>query len=158
MIDDITLSRALHVLAVIHWIGGLSFVTLIALPLARSRPTAEEALILFEGVERRFSAQLRVTIPLVGATGLWMTYRMELWERFGELHFWWMWAMLVLWLFFMTMIFVLEPLLHGRFAERTKRDFRSAFRRMIALHGFLLACAAVTVCGAVEGAHGGGLF
>jgi uncharacterized membrane protein len=69
MTDDIILSRALHVLAVIHWIGGLSFVTLIALPFAKSRPTADEALTLFEGVERRFSAQLRVTIPLVGATG-----------------------------------------------------------------------------------------
>ena len=140
---------------VIHWIGGLSFVTLIALPLARSRATREEALLLFEGVERRFSAQLRVTIPLVGATGLWMTYRMELWERFLEPHFWWMWAMLVLWLFFMTMIFILEPLLRGRFEERTERDFVAAFRKMIALHGFLLACAVATVCGAVEGAHGG---
>jgi hypothetical protein len=68
------------VLAVIHWIGGLSFVTLIALPFAKSRPTADEALTLFEGVERRFSAQLRVTIPLVGATGLRMSYRLELWH------------------------------------------------------------------------------
>lgn len=33
---DIALARALHVLAVIHWIGGLSFVTLVVLPFARA--------------------------------------------------------------------------------------------------------------------------
>lgn len=37
MMDDIVIARALHVLAVIHWIGGLSFVTLVVLPIARSQ-------------------------------------------------------------------------------------------------------------------------
>ena len=83
---------------------------------------------------------------------------MDLWDRFLDPHFWWMWAMLLLWIFFMTMIFVLEPLLRGHFAERTKRDHLGAFRKMIALHGFLLACAAVTILGAVAGSHGGELF
>lgn len=39
MFDDIALVRALHVLALIHWIGGVAFVTLIVLPLARPRAT-----------------------------------------------------------------------------------------------------------------------
>ena len=42
MIDDIELARALHVLFVAHWIGGVAFVTLVALPLARSRGDAKE--------------------------------------------------------------------------------------------------------------------
>ncbi len=71
--DDVTLALALHVLAVIHWIGGLAFVTVIVLPLAGLRPM-----------------QVRLSIPLVGATGLWMTYRMDLWQRFADPHFWWM--------------------------------------------------------------------
>ncbi|MGA2794766.1 MAG: hypothetical protein ABSE69_14800, partial [Roseiarcus sp.] len=90
MIDDIALARALHVLAVVHWIGGLAFVTLIVLPLAGSRADAAEGLGLFEAVERRFAAQVRVSIPLAGAAGLWMTYRMDLWERFADPRFWWM--------------------------------------------------------------------
>ena len=32
MADDVVVALALHVLAVIHWIGGLAFVTLILLP------------------------------------------------------------------------------------------------------------------------------
>jgi hypothetical protein len=42
--------------------------------------------------------------------------------------------MLGLWLFFMLMLFVLEPLLHSRFEERAKRDPLPAVRKMITLH------------------------
>lgn len=152
--DDITLARTLHVLAVIHWIGGLAFVTLIVLPLARSRPTAEAALAVFAGMERRFSAQVRISVPLAGATGLWMTYRWNLWDRFHDLHFWWMTAMFALWLVFMLMLFVIEPLAHGIFEKKARQDPAAAFRRMGRLHQFLLLLAALTALGAVAGAHG----
>ncbi|MDI9850150.1 hypothetical protein QM467_19110 [Rhodoblastus sp. 17X3] len=154
MIDDIILARALHVLALVHWIGGVAFVTLVVLPLARSRALATDALALFETVERRFAAQVRVSIPLAGAAGLWMTYRLDLWARFADPHFWWMSAMLGLWLVFMLMVFVLEPLLHARFEQLAQRDPESTLRRMARLHSVLLAVAAVTLLGAVAGAHG----
>ncbi len=154
MMDDITLARALHVLAVIHWIGGLAFVTLIVLPLAGSRPMENKGLDLFAAVERRFAAQVRVSIPLVGATGLWMTYRLNAWDRFIDPAYWWMSAMLGLWLFFVLLIFVLEPLLHGRFENRARSDAGLAVRRMGYMHALLLSLAAITAFGAVAGAHG----
>lgn len=156
--DDITLARALHVFAVIHWIGGLAFVTLIVLPLARVRSTAGEGLELFATVEQRFAAQVRISIPLVGATGLWMTYRLDIWDRFLDPAYWWMTAMLGLWLFFMLMVFVLEPLLHDRIETNARRDPASALRHISHLHIFLLLLAAITVLGAVTGAHGFVLF
>src|SRR5690242_19561830 len=107
--DDVVLARALHVLAVTHWVGGLTYVTLVILPLARSNRTAGEGLALFEMVERRFSMQARISIPLVGATGLWIIYRLALWDRFADLNFWWMGAMLGLWLIFMLLLSVIEP-------------------------------------------------
>jgi uncharacterized membrane protein len=152
--DDVTLARALHVLAVIHWIGGLAFVTLIVLPFARSRQTAAEALAVFANVERRFAAQVRVSIPLVGATGLWMTYRLNLWDRFADPHFWWMTAMFALWLVFMVILFVIEPLGHASFEQKARRDAAAAFRRISRLHQLLLLLAALTVAGAVGGTHG----
>jgi uncharacterized membrane protein len=152
--DDVTIARALHVLGVIHWIGGVAFITLVVLPLAASRATAEEALALFKSVEARFSAQVRISIPLVGATGLWMTYRMQLWSRFVDPHFWWMDAMLGLWLIFMLIVFVLEPLLHERFEERARRDPKSALRVMSRMHAILLALAGLTAFGAVAGVNG----
>jgi len=152
--DDITLARALHVLAVIHWIGGLAFVTLIVLPLAGSRQTAEEALALFESMERRFSAQVRISIPLAGASGLWMTWRWDLWDRFADPHFWWMTAMLGLWVFFMLMLFVIEPLAHARFEKKARQDPAATFGSVSRLHQLLLLLAALTALGAVAGAHG----
>jgi uncharacterized membrane protein len=152
--DDLALARALHVLGVIHWIGGLAFVTLIVLPLAGSRPTAEEALAAFTGMERRFSAQVRVSIPLVGATGIWMTYRWDLWDRFHDPHFWWMTAMFGLWLVFMLMLFVIEPLGHAKFEKTAREDPAATFRRMSRLHQLLLLLAALTTLGAVAGVHG----
>ncbi len=155
--DDIVLARALHVLAVVHWIGGVAFVTLVVLPLARSRPAAE-ALTSFTAFEQRFASQVRISIPLAGATGLWMTYRMNLWDRFADPRFWWMSAMFGLWLVFMLMVFVFEPLLHDRFEWEAKRDPLSILHRMAALHAALLALAAITVLGAVAGAQGFSFF
>jgi|AutmiccommuBRH21_1029487.scaffolds.fasta_scaffold00020_123 hypothetical protein len=34
--DDLTLARAIHVAAIVHWIGGVSFVTLVFLPGVRN--------------------------------------------------------------------------------------------------------------------------
>ncbi|WP_296715004.1 hypothetical protein [Rhodoblastus sp.] len=154
MIDDIILARSLHVLALVHWIGGVAFVTLVVLPLARSRSSTTDAMALFNNVERRFAVQVRVSIPLAGAAGLWMTYRMDLWERFADPRFWWMPAMLGLWLVFMLMVFVLEPLLHARFEQLALREPASTLRRMARLHSLLLSLAALTLLGAVAGAHG----
>ncbi|MGO4566951.1 hypothetical protein AB4Z52_18165 [Rhizobium sp. 2YAF20] len=156
--DDIVVARALHVLAVIHWIGGLAFVTLVVLPFARSHQMSKDALMLFEGIERHFSAQVRLSVPLAGATGLWMTYRMELWDRFADPNFWWMSAMVGLWLIFMLMLFVIEPFLHRKFEKSARQDPTSAFRRVSRLHEFLLLLATVTAFGAVAGSHGFSFF
>jgi len=154
MLDDITLARALHVAGLVHWIGGLAFVTLVVLPLALSRSAAAGPLSLFDAVEQRFSAQVRISIPLVGATGLWMTYRMDLWDRFVDPGFWWMTAMFGLWAVFMIMVFVLEPALHGWFEQQARDHPHAVLRRMTVLHGVLLALATLTVLGAVAGSHG----
>lgn len=152
--DDIVLARAFHVLAVIHWIGGVAFVTLVSLPLARAQLAREEALLLFGSVERRFSAQVRFSIPLAGATGLWMTYRLDLWQRFVEPEFWWMTAMLCLWIVFMLMLFVDEPLARAKFESRARQMPGSALRRVSRLHELLLLLVFLTAFGAVAGAHG----
>ena len=149
--DDLAVARALHVLAVAHWIGGVAFVTLVVLPLARLKSSLQ----LFDDVERRFAAQVRVSVPLAGATGLWMAWRLDLWDRFVDWHTWWMPAMLGLWLVFMLMLFVLEPLLHRRLADLARREPARLLRRTAALHAVLLAAAAATILGAVAGAHGG---
>jgi uncharacterized membrane protein len=153
--DDIVLARAFHVLAIMHRIGGVAFVTLVALPLANAR--GAEGLALFGATERRFAVQVRWSIPIAGASGLWMIYRMDLWYRFGDLHFWWMSAMAGLWLIFVLMVFILELLLHPWFEVEGHRHPIVMLRRMSLVHAVLLAIAALTVLGAVVGAQGGSI-
>jgi uncharacterized membrane protein len=155
LIDDIELARAVHVLCVVHWIGGVAFVTLIALPLARSNEDARKGWALFEAVERRFAAQARISIPLAGAAGLWMTWRLDLWAGFADPALWWLGLMAAVWIVFMLIVFVVEPLAHGRLDATAARDPGAVLRRILLAHFVLLAAAVVTILGAVLGSHGG---
>ena len=154
-LDDIELARALHVLFITHWIGGVAFITLVALPLARARQDAQEGWALFETIERRFSAQVRWSIPLAGATGLWMAWRLDLWTQLADPAFWWLDAMALVWALFMLIVFVVEPIAHARLAADAAHDPRGVLRRLALAHIVLLLAAIVTIVGAVAGAHGG---
>ncbi len=155
MIDDIEIARALHVLFVAHWIGGVSFVTLVALPLARSKSEAKAGWALIQAIERRFAAQVRWSIPLAGLTGLWMTFRLGLWGLFVYPAYWWLDAMVVVWTLFMLIVFVVEPRAHKRLESLAARDPAAVLRRLCRVHLVLLAAAAITILGAVAGTHGG---
>jgi uncharacterized membrane protein len=151
--EDLIVARALHVLAVLMWIGGLAFVTTVVMPSVRRHHPPDERLAAFHRVEERFAPQARAWVLLAGASGFWMAYRADMWDRFTEPRYWWMHAMVCLWAFFMLMLFVIEPLfLHRRMAE--SKSPAADFARMERLHRVLLLLAAVTVLGAVAGSHG----
>ncbi len=153
--DSLTLARALHVLGLVHWIGGLAFVTLVVLPAIRRFAEPERRMPLFEALERRFAFQARISVTLVGLSGFYMTDLLEGWERFVDPGFWWMHAMVLIWLLFTLLLFLAEPLfldawLHRRAAEAPARTFAFLQRA----HLLLLAASAVTIAAAVLGAHG----
>ena len=149
---DVAIARALHVLSIVLWIGGVAMTTLVVLPaLAR----AERGAVLFAEFERRFAAQTRWTILVAGASGLYLVARLGLWPRFAEARFWWMHAMVALWLLYAVALFVLEPLwLRRRFAARAAEDPRGALRRMQRHHWLVLALSLLTVFAAAGGSHG----
>ena len=147
--------RALHVLGVVLWIGGVAFVTTVLLPAVRRMKSAEERVAFFEAVESRFAWQARGTTLLVGATGFHLTAAWDLWDRFSSAGYWWMHAMVAVWAVFTVMLFVAEPLfLHRWFLERARRDPEGTFRRIERMHWVLLTLSLVTILGAVAGAHG----
>lgn len=153
--DDVTLARAIHVLAVVHWIGGVSLVTLVLIPAARRIAETERRLALFDAVEERFARQARISVPIAGLSGLYMTARMDAWDRFADPAFWWMDAMFLLWAVFMAALFVVEPFfLHRRFQARARAAPDAAFALLGRAHRIALALSAVTILGAVLGAHG----
>ncbi len=153
--DDLALARALHVLAIVHWIGGLAFVTLVVLPSRGKLDGAGRRLAAFEAVEGRFSSQAKVSVTLAGLTGFYMAHRMDVWDRFADPAYWWMAAMAVLWAIFSAVLFAAEPLfLHAWFRRRAARDEDGTLTLVWRAHAVLLAAAFATVAGAVLGAHG----
>lgn len=153
--DEMTLARTLHVLGVVLWIGGVGFVTTVLLPSVRQVADPARRVELFEEIERRFAWQARGTTLLVGATGLYLTVTLDLWNRFVEAQFWWMHAMILVWLVFSVMLFVAEPLFLSRWFRRAASARPEAtFRLIESLHLALLGISLLTVPGAVAGSHG----
>ncbi len=154
--DDVAIARAVHVLAIVVWIGGVAMVTMVLLPNARR---IEGGLAFFQMAERRFAWQARIAILLAGASGFYMVERLDLWDRFGMVEFWWMDAMLGLWLVFVLALFVAEPLFLERlFRRRAAIDPQAALRAAQRFHWVMLALSAITIFGAVAGSHGLMLF
>lgn len=152
--DLLLLARALHVLAIVHWIGGVAMVTLVVLP-GVSRLPRERRFETFQAVEQRFARQARLSVLVAGLTGAWMAQGYGFWDRFRDLHYWWMHAMVLLWTLFAFVLFIAEPLfLHARLAARAAADPDASIAAMLRAHRILLTLAAVTVAGAVMGAHG----
>jgi len=155
-IDDLALARAVHVLALVHWIGGLAVVTTIVLPHARGLPDAKDAVSAFEAFERRFASQVRVSILLVGLSGLYMLTKLDAWDRFRYAPFWWLDLMVAVWVLFALLVYVLEPLvLHRRFHEFALHDKNRAFAAATGFHAAALLISAFAIVAGVLGAHGG---
>jgi uncharacterized membrane protein len=153
--DDLAIARALHVLAIVVWIGGVAMVTSVILPAVRRMAKPNERIAFFESIERRFALQARVSTLLAAVTGFYLVYRLELWDRFLDAQYWWMHAMVAVWAVFTLVLFVLEPLvLHRVFNERAQRDPEGTFRLVERLHWVLLTLSLVTTLGAVAGVHG----
>jgi len=157
--DDVTLARAIHVLAVVVWIGGVAFVTTVLLPAIQRFKSATERIAFWESVEQRFAIQARVTTAFTGLSGLYMIYRLDLWSRFAAAEFWWMHAMVGVWSLFSLILFIAEPMfLHRWFVARATAAPDSTFWLIRWMHWILLAVSVLTILGAVAGSHGFVLF
>jgi uncharacterized membrane protein len=95
--NDVTIARALHVVFVVLWIGGVAFVTTALLPAVRRLKAPHERMELFGHIERRFAGQARISTIIVGLSGFYMVYRFDLWDRFQHAGYWWMHAMVIVW-------------------------------------------------------------
>jgi uncharacterized membrane protein len=159
VMDDVMIVRALHVLAVVVWIGGVAMTTTVLLPAVRQGELGTNWLQAFHVIERRFAWQARIAVIAVGVTGLYMSARLELWDRFTSVRYWWMHAMVCLWLLFTFVLFVAEPFVAARhFDKWATQAPRDAFKWLYRGHLALLAFSLITIFGAVAGSHGWSLL
>jgi uncharacterized membrane protein len=157
--SDIALALAVHVVAVVLWIGGVGVVATVLMPeISRSRPPGER-FTAFHALEKRFARQARVTTMLAGASGLYMTWRLDAWSWFASAATWWMPAMALIWLIFTLMLFVIEPLYLDRWlARRAASKPAATFQWMQRVHHVMLGLSLLTIAGAIAGVQGVNLF
>ncbi len=159
--DELVLARVLHVLGVVLWIGGVAMVTTVLLPTLARMQSMTEAMVFFGQFRRRFATQARFSTLLVGITGFYMIYVLDAWQRFTQLQYWWMHAMVAIWLLFSIMLFIVEPCNRRRQATDTSKQkpiSPDVFTRIQRKHLMLLLLSLITIAGAIAGSHGWLIF
>lgn len=152
---EFVLPRVLHILGIVLWIGGVAMVTTVLLPAVARLKSPLERIEFFEEIEGRFGNQAKFTTLLTGLSGFWLLFKLHAWEHFAEPQYWWMHAMVAVWLLFTLMLFIFEPLfLHRWFKESAKKAPEATFLLIRRLHVFLLSISLLTISGAVAGSHG----
>jgi uncharacterized membrane protein len=145
------IARALHVIAVVLWIGGVAFVTTVLIPAIRSSQSTENKLRIFETLEGKFSFQAKLTTLVTGLSGFYMLYAMNAWSSMQ----WWVHLMIFIWAIFTVVLFVLEPLfLHKWFHRQAEINNEKAFFYLHVMHIVLLSISLAAVFGGVAGVHG----
>ncbi|MEL0630260.1 hypothetical protein [Psychromonas aquatilis] len=147
----LVIARALHVVAVVLWIGGVAFVATVLIPAIRNAKTTDNKLHLFEMLESKFSLQAKLTTLITGLSGFYMLYAMNLWST---MH-WWIYTMLLIWAIFTLVLFVLEPwFLHKWFHQQALKNSDKAFYYLQLMHTILLTVSLLVIFAGVAGAHG----
>lgn len=154
--DELVLARVLHVLGVVLWIGGVAMVTFVLLPTLARMQSPFEAMAFFRQFRQKFAAQARLTTLVVGISGFYMIYVLDIWHRFMQWQYWWMHSMVLIWLVFSVMLFVMEP--RGRrLAALIAPSPEVSVATFVAIqrkHLLLLMLGLLTIAGAVAGSHG----
>jgi putative copper export protein len=149
----------IHLLTVILWIGGLSFITTMIFPIIIKTEDPLAKVLLFRKVEHRFARTARIYNLVTGASGLIMVLIMG-WQKVlftgAGLP---LLIMVLIWVFWFVMLFGLEPLVIRKMLERMmknseKMDIDAVFSRMNRMHWFLLVLSFVAATGGAVFAHG----
>jgi uncharacterized membrane protein len=145
-----------HVLAVIAWIGGLAFITVLILPMIVKMPEPLQKVLFFQRIEHRFAPLARVYNAVVGVTGFSMVALSgQPVEVYKNPFFIFMTAVWVLWF---MMLFGLEPIIIRRMLDRLsksgeKMEIETVFGRMNRLHTALLIVSLLASAAGVVFAH-----
>jgi len=153
--ENYTIARVFHVLAVVLWIGGVAMVTTVIIPAIKKLSSKEDRINMFEQIEGKFAVQAKITTLITGITGFYMLYVLDDWDRYFQLKYWWIHLMTLVWVLFTVVLYILEPLiLHKLFKKYASLNPEKTFSIMHRAHWFLLLLSLLAIIGAVAGSHG----
>ena len=148
-------ARAIHVICVVLWIGGVAFITTIVIPALRRTPDPQQRWELFEKFEKRFAFQAKFVTVAAVISGVTMIVVLNAWQRYLDISFWWMHLMSLVWIIFTLILFVFEPLFLNRWLGKKAQDNSdAAFSLLQKMHWVLLTLSLFAIIGAVAGVRG----
>ncbi len=145
----------IHVICVIIWIGGVSFVTTVIFPMMYQTEGSLEKALMFQGVEHRFAGMVRWLIGIVGITGFWLLVAKYGFGILAQRRGLGIVIMIVAWALYTTVL-VSERKVFGKiFADPEKINMDQALRIINVMHWFLLTISFAAVAAGIWFAQGG---
>ncbi len=150
----LTILLIIHVICVIVWIGGVTFVTTVIFPMMYRTEGSLEKALLFQGVEHRFAAIVKWLIAITGATGLWILYGKYGFGILAQPRGAGIVIMLFAWAFYTTILLSERKIFARIFSDPEKIDMNRALKLINVMHWFLLVISYAAVAGGVWFGHG----
>jgi uncharacterized membrane protein len=129
------------------WIGGVAFVTMITFPMILRMEKSLEQVMMFQGIEHRFSKIAKVLVVLTGLSGLYLIYVKGL--SIG------VWIMIVLWSVYAALLFGLEKLIFKKLFSRPDEEYdtKKVFNILQTFHWFVLLMSCFAIGAGIWTAH-----
>ncbi len=149
---------AIHVLAVVIWIGGVAFVTMIMFPMLLRMESSLEKVILFQGMEHRFAKIAKISVAVAGATGAWLLQITGEWQALFTLAGIGPTLMVVVWTFYLMVLLFEGRLFKAIFSGQAQHDTSKVFFRLSVFHWVVLGLSLLAIGVGVWAGHGGMLL
>lgn len=145
----LTILLIIHIICVIVWIGGVTFVTTVIFPMMYKTEGSLEKALMFQRVEHRFSGMVKWLIAIVGITGFWMLSAKYGFGILSQTRGIGIAIMIFAWALYTTVL-MFERKIFGRiFADPEKMDMDQALRLINIMHWFLVIISYLAVAGGV---------
>lgn len=148
------ISLIIHVFSIVIWIGGVAFVTMITFPMIQRAGNSLEQVMMFQGVEHRFSKIAKVLVITAGLSGLYLLY-----EKYGfnfkNLGFG-VWLMIIVWAFYASLLFGLEKIIFKKLftaPSGEELNTKQIFFRLQAFHWVVLALSFSAIAAGIWTGH-----
>lgn len=142
------IALVIHVSSIVIWIGGVAFVTMVTFPMILRVDKSLEQVMMFQGVEHRFSKIAKIMVILAGLSGLYLIYEKGL--SFG------VWIMIFVWTFYASLLFGLEKIIFKKlFSGPTGEppDTKKVFNLLQGFHWFVLALSFLAIAAGIWTGH-----
>lgn len=149
---------SIHVLGVIIWIGGVAFVTIIIFPMIIRMEGSIEKVMFFQGVEHRFAKIAKISVIIVGITGIWLLYLTHGWNSLFKVSGIGPTLMSIVWTFYVLVLLFEGKLFKLIFKGEAQQDTTKVFKRLTAFHWIVLCLSILAVVVGVWAGHGGSLI